>query len=313
MADVVVMTNGDRITGDISRIWGDDLSIEPAYADEFDIALDQVRYVESDDEFEITLDDGRNVSALLRGDDQGNQLIVYEGEPHPMPLTALIEVAEPDEHFDWSANIDWSSTVRAGNTESDTTRLSVNTTVSVGDHRHITTITLNDESIDGVKTKDQDLATYSYNWLFGADWFAGGNASFERDPIKDLNRRALLGAGLGRDIWDMPDRTMNFEFGIGRQDETIASVSEQNRVAYWIYRFGYELANTDLEFYHNHRITEYLSGRDNTIIKTTTGARYEITDLFYLTVSLDHDYESDPAPGNEKEDTTLVVGAGFEF
>lgn len=312
-ADVIVMKNGDRITGDISRVWGDDVSIEPEYADEFDVEIDQVRYIESDDEFEITLDDGREITALLRADEQGNQIVVYDDESHHVPLTSLIDVEEPDEYFDWSSNIDWSSTVRRGNTDSDTTRLNVDATVSVGDHRHVTTITLNDEATDGTKTKEQGLATYSYNWLFGARWFAGGNASYERDPIKELDRRVLLGAGLGRDIWDLPDRAMNLQFGLGRQAEMIGVVSEDNRVAYWIYRFRYELANTDLEFFHNHRITEYISGRDNTIFKSTTGARYEITDLFYLTVSLDYDYETEPAPGNEKRDTSLVVGAGFEF
>lgn len=312
-ADVVVMLNGDTITGDISRIWDNDLTIEPEYADEFSVDLDQVRYIESDEEFEITLADGREVTAALRPDDDGNQLVVVDDEPRPVALTNLIEVEEPDEYFDWSSNIDWSSVVREGNTDSETTRFNVDATVSIGDHRHITNLTLNDESQNDVKTKDQDLLTYSYNWLFGTHWFAGGNASYERDPIRDLNRRALLGGGLGRDIWNLPDRTMNFEFGLGRQSETIGGVNDENDVAYWIYRFSYELADTDLEFFHDHRVTNYLSGRDNTIVKSTTGTRYEITDLFYLTVSLDYDYESAPAPGNEKKDTSLVVGAGFEF
>ena len=312
-ADVIVMMNGDRITGDVSRVWGDDVSIEPDYADEFNVDIDQVRYIESDDEFEITLDDGREITALLQADEQGNQTVVYDNESHQVRLTDLIDVQEPDDYFDWSSNIDWSSTVRQGNTDSKTTRFNLDATVSVGDHRHITTITLNDESVDGTTTKNQDLATYSYNWLFGTHWFAGGNASYERDPIRDLDRRVLLGAGLGRDLWDLPDRTMNFELGLGRQSERIGGTAEDNRVAYWIYRFRYELADTDLEFFHTHRITDYVSGRDNVVFKSTTGARYEITDLFYLTVSLDYDYESQPAPGNEKKDTSLVVGAGFEF
>ena len=67
MADVVVMQNGDRFTGEVNRIWGNDLSIEPEYADEFVVDLDKVAYVESDREFELTLDDGREVTARLEG------------------------------------------------------------------------------------------------------------------------------------------------------------------------------------------------------------------------------------------------------
>jgi len=39
-ADIVVMQNGDRITGDVNRIWGNDVSVEPEYSDEF--VVDQV-------------------------------------------------------------------------------------------------------------------------------------------------------------------------------------------------------------------------------------------------------------------------------
>lgn len=56
-----------------------------------------------------------------------------------------------------------------------------------------------------------------------------------------------------------------------------------------------------------------IDGRDNTIIKTTTGFRYEITDLLYMNVSLDWDHESEPAGAAEKTDTTFVIGAGLEF
>jgi putative salt-induced outer membrane protein YdiY len=56
-----------------------------------------------------------------------------------------------------------------------------------------------------------------------------------------------------------------------------------------------------------------IDGRDNTIIKTTTGFRYEITDLLNMNVSLDWDHESQPAGAAEKTDTTFVIGAGLEF
>jgi hypothetical protein len=49
------------------------------------------------------------------------------------------------------------------------------------------------------------------------------------------------------------------------------------------------------------------------VIKTSTGARYEITDLLYANVSLDYDYESEPAGTAENGDLSLVVGLGVEF
>jgi putative salt-induced outer membrane protein YdiY len=313
-ADVVVMRNGDRITGEINRIWGNDLSIEPEYADEFVVEVDKVSYVQSDRDFDVTLDDGRTVSARLTGASaDGRQTVVYDGEPRVIAVTELEQVEEVDDGFDWESHIDWNSTVTTGNTESTIARLAADATVETGDHRHITTLVIADEEVADVKTKDQDFLTYSYNWLFSDKWFLGAGASYESDPIKQLDHRTILGAGIGRDIWDFHDRTMNFEIGLGALDESVAAVAESNTIAYWKFRFAYEFSGTDLEVYHNHQVNSYLSGRDNLFAKSSTGVRYEITDLFYLTMSLNVDYESEPPPGAETEDTTWVLGAGFEF
>ena len=313
-ADVVVMRNGDRITGAISQIWGTDVSIEPTYADEFDVDLAEVAYIESDREFDLTLEDGREVTAQLQGAGaNGTQIVVYDGETHSVAVTELSQVQEVDEYFDWESHIDYNNTVSDGNTESTISRLAGDATVTVGDHRHVTTFVMADEEVGGVKTKDQDWLNYNYNWLFSDNWFLGAGASYETDPIKQLEHRRILGAGLGRDIWDYPDRTMNFEFGLGRLDESLAGVQETNSIAYWKFRFEYEFSGIDLDVYHNHQLNSYLSGRDNMFAKTSTGVRYEITDLFYLTMSYNVDYESDPPPGTEQQDSTWVVGAGFEF
>jgi putative salt-induced outer membrane protein YdiY len=313
-ADVIIMQNGDRITGDIKGISGDDITIEPEYSDAFQVDATMAASIESDRDFEITLDDGREVIAQLRGaDSDGNQVVVSGDEEYQVPLGELVQVAEPEDYFDWGSTIDWNTTINRGNTDSDVTRLAARGDVKIGDHRHLGTVTLADEELAGVKTKDQDLLTYSYNWLFSENWFFGANASYERDPIRELDHRLIVGAGLGRDIWDFYNRTMSFEFGLGSLDEELSGMQDHNSVGYWIFRFTYDLDNTDVSFYHNHQINHYLSGRDNTFIKTSTGARYEITDLFYATMSLNVDYESDPAPGREKEDTSLVFGVGFDF
>ncbi len=315
LADVVVMQNGDRFTGEVNRIWGNDLSIEPEYADEFVVDLDKVAYVESDREFDLTLDDGREVTARLEGPGaSGTQTVTYEGQTRQVPLVTLEQVVEVDEGFDWESHIDWNSTATTGNTDSKVARLAADATIESGDHRHITTLLIADEEAAGVKTKDQDYVTYTYNWLFSDKWFLSGGGSYETDPIKQLDRRTILAAGIGRDIWNFHDRSMSFEMGAGSLDESLAGVSESSTIAYWKFRFSYEFSGTDLEAYHNHQITSYLSGRDNLFAKTSTGVRYEIgDDLFYLTMSLNVDYERDPPPGVQTDDSTWVIGAGFEF
>ena len=60
-ADVLVLTNGDRITGEITRIWDAEITIEPEYSDEFNVDIPAVACIESEREFEIDLGDHRHI------------------------------------------------------------------------------------------------------------------------------------------------------------------------------------------------------------------------------------------------------------
>ena len=62
-----------------------------------------------------------------------------------------------------------------------------------------------------------------------------------------------------------------------------------------------------------HLWNRYSTGRTNTVVKTVSGVRYEITDLLYLNASLNYDWEAEPAGTAKSSDLALVVGVGVEF
>jgi putative salt-induced outer membrane protein YdiY len=199
-------------------------------------------------------------------------------------------VDEPDDYFDWETLIDYSLDVNDGNTNSLNSRLSAEGMFKLGDHRHLGKVTQTTE-----------------------EWFFAANAQAERDPIRELNHRVTVSAGIGRDIWNDPQRFLNIQLGAGLADEEIGLEKETSTVAAWLLRFRHEFFSDDFEVFHNHSIIETIDGRDNTIIKTSTGIRYEITDLLYMNMSLDWDHESEPSGASEGTDSTFVIGAGLEF
>lgn len=313
-ADVLHLKNGDRITGTIKRIWDDEVTIEPEYSDEFAVDLPLVERIESDRDFEIQMPDGADVVGRMQGvDADGNQVIEIDGETVSVALSSLREVEEPDDFYDWELLVDYSLAVNNGNTDSLNSRLAGEAMFKHGDHRHIGKVTQNTEELDGTTTKDQSLMSYTYNFLFNDPWFFAANAQLERDPIRDLQHRITASAGIGRDIWNDPNRFLNVQLGAGFTEEEIGLETDTSTVAAWLLRFRYDLLHDDLVLFHNHSIVETLEGRDNTVVKTTTGFRYEISDLLYLNIALDWDHESQPAGTAEKTDTTFSIGAGLEF
>ena len=123
-ADVLVLKNGDRITGDIKKIWDSEVSIEPSYSDEFNVDAEIIDYIESDKEFDIELSSGEEVTARLSGvDDDGNQLITVNGESETISIAQLYELDEIDDPIEWDSNVDWSMSLNTGNTESLNTKV----------------------------------------------------------------------------------------------------------------------------------------------------------------------------------------------
>ncbi len=313
-AGVLVFKNGDRISGEIKQVWDKEILIEPSYADEFNVDIVDIAYIESDQKFEIELSDGREIVANFGGADaSGKQIFEVDGQQVVAPLADLYELDEIDDPVEWDSYIDWSNSINTGNTESLNTRLRADSTLQIGDHRHIGDLTFVREEQNKESTKEQDLLRYNYNWFFREPWFFSAGFSLERDPIRELDHRTVLSGGIGRDIWNHPRLSLNMQVGAGVIMEKIGDTNEDSSVLVWGLRYRQDLFNEDLSVFHNNSITFYINGRDNTIFKTSTGLRYEITDLLYADVSLDYDYESQPVPGVLSEDMALMFGFGIEL
>jgi putative salt-induced outer membrane protein YdiY len=305
-ADVLVLKNGDRITGDIKRIWDNDILIEPEYSDEFEVDIAAVEYIESDKEFEIDLNDGRSLVASFAGaDTDGNQIVKSDDESISVPVADLFELEEIEEEFE--------STLNRGNTDTTNTMLKADGMVRFNDHRHLGEIIFFREDLADVRTKEQDLFKYSYNFLFKEPWFFSADLSLERDPIIELDSRVIVSAGIGRDIWDTPRRTLNVRLGAGFQQEEISSNTTDSSVATWTLRYRQDFFSDDVELFHNQTITSNLTGRTNTSYRTSTGLAYEISDLLTTNITLNYDYETEPVDLAKNEDIALLFGLALEF
>jgi len=313
-AGVLVLKNGDRITGEIKHIWDAEITIEPEYTDEFTVDLSAVDQVTSERRFEIEFQDGRKVLAQLAGSDEDGRQIVSTGtETIQIALADIFELDKPEEDFDWESHVDFSTVINSGNTNTTSGLLRADSTIKVPNHRHLIDFSASHESTDDVTTKDQSLLKYDYHWFFNEPWFLSTSISGERDPIIELDHRAIVSLGIGRDIWYTPRLILSVQLGVGAQTEEIIGITEDSSVATWTLRYRQGFLNNDFELIHDHTITHNLGGRTNTSYKTTTGVRYEITDLLYVNFTFDYDYETDPAPGVGSEDATLLVGIGAEF
>lgn len=311
-ADKLTMKNGDVISGDISAISSDEVRIKPAYADEFAVNLSEVAAIETDETYDVVLEDGSEAQARFAGPDpEGKQQVEADDRVVAVGAWQIKEAEKP--WYERDSRIDVNAVWNGGNTDSSSNLIFADTRIRLGDHRHLGELTFARDETDGVKTKKQDLLRYEYNWLFSDPWYLGATASYERDPIKELDHRYTLGALIGRDIFNDDTKKLSISLGAGYSDEELGGVSDSGAVGIWNLDYTQDLRGGDLAFFHNHNLNYQFYGENNAIFKSNTGFRFDIFEDVYLSTSLRYDYETEPAEGAKSYDTTLAVGVGATF
>ena len=326
-AGVIVLKNGDRITGDIKAIWDKEVLIEPEYADEFTIDQDKVLSIESTKTFEIELqgEDMVSRSAKFMGtDDNGEQLVEVDGELTQLSLMKIGELDEFDDFFDWSFNGDLNADLNSGNTESTDVAITTDWYLKYGKQKHyLDTLWTKEEQDDpetgeSITTKDRQRYRYNLNYDIGDPWFTGAFGSYEKDEIKGLEYRYSAVPMLGYRVWDNARKSLSFQLGYGYEEEETIDVngvkeSDGGGIAQAVIRFDYDFGDPDLSLYLVNSTTKAQYGRKNTVTQFNAGAKYEITDLIYFNLETFIDYESDPVDGAENEDVQILIGLGVEF
>ena len=313
LADIVFLENGDRISGDIKRIWGNILIIEPQYSDPIEIDRDIVVGIESDKMLAIELDDSRETPYFIsRSFEEGRAILNSDDAKSDVSLNS-IKRAEEIKDFDWDINFDLGSTLSRGNTDSQTTNLQWDGNLVIKDHRIKSDLFISREEVDGDKTKAKDRINLGYNYFFIDQWFLAINLAAERDPIASLNSRYSLSPAIGYDFLDDPDRYLHVQLGAGYSSERSNNLTLTSTTIDWKLNFYWELLSGDLQFFHDQNFLKNLEGRKNFVFYSQTGLRYGINEDIYLNLQANYDYDSEPVGNAKEEDLTFIIGAGINF
>ena len=313
LADRLIMKNGDVISGDIASIIDQKVNIKPAYTDAIAVNLADVATIEADENYQVVLQDGTQVEAQFAGAKGDEQNLLVDQKTMVIPLASITVANPPRPYYKRVSHTDLNATWNEGNTDSQDILFYADTRLRLGDHRHFGALTIAREKNDGVQTKKQDLFGYEYNWMFNEPWYLGATASYERDPIKDLDHRYTLGAMIGRDLIDNDHTFLTASLGAGWSEQEQEQVTDSGGVALWNLIYEQDLRDGTLAFFHNHNITYQFFGENDLIFKSNTGFRFDLMENIYANLSFRYDYETEPAPDKKHYDATLAIGLGAEF
>ncbi|MGE0625839.1 MAG: DUF481 domain-containing protein [Pseudomonadales bacterium] len=315
-ADFVVMKNGDRITGEIEKIWNGEVFIEPEYGDTYAVEMEHVAYIHTDEPFEVEFRRGRHTETVLGRldlDGQGRPVVQVEDSETTYPVSQIDNMLEVEDFFDWGVRSDISVNVSTGNSQTSNGRVFIHGDMKLGEHRHVLEYTRDASKADGSVTKNQTEVYYEDMWTFREEWFVRGSVTWTRDPVKDLDSRSQFFAGPGYHIFDDSKRTLNLSFGPNLLVEEISGEHDESLSVLGSIRYEQKFFDDDLVLFQQTDYQAVVEGRKNKILSTKTGMRLDLPKDMYVNLEIDYDHESDPAEGRQQDDVTYLVGFGIDL
>jgi len=317
--DVVVLRNGDAITGEIYSLERGQLQFKTDDAGTLSIKWEKVVRLTGKGKlglFEVRLDDGRIYLGRFEQAPDGQALIVGGPAPVTVPLLNIVEISKIGAGF-W-ARVDGSLDLGASYTQSSGVA-QFNGAFVVAYRLPAfefqldasSTLTRNPDADDTGRT----AINLQYLRLRSNRWFVTGFGSAERNRSLGIELRALAGAGLGRQVLKSNRTQLHLTGGISVNEEISESTSNANvealaSIGYSF--FTYDTPKTTIDT----TLTTFTSLNDpgRTRLNLNASLKREIVKDFFLSLSVYETFDSRPPTAEAaRNDVGVVTSVGWTF
>jgi hypothetical protein len=215
-ADLVLLKNGDRLSGKIDRLQDGKLALTTKYAGQLLIRWPEVQRIESEQPLLITLAKGEQPppagASLVEFQAPQQQRILVQAQ-----ITDIQQPAYFSSDFSWKGNLDLSLDLERDEDSSDNLRLKTNNEFLKGYWRNKLDGSWEMRKTNGVQDKHNYNLTNSLDYFWSSSWFWRGDANLKQDFHNDLYLEAKYGSGPGYRFYD--NKSGRFELGstLGRQ------------------------------------------------------------------------------------------------
>lgn len=315
LADVVVMSNGDRITGRLDSVAGGSVILETSYAGTVRLDLSQIQSLQTDESFAVRLPAGV-VEGFFSAD--GLQKLRTKGGNVDLALTDIRSATQSSNQFtqftaQWNARLDLTLSLADGNTTAEASNVLLEADYANELNAHAITALVAKEEGEGLVTKDQLDIDYGYKRFISERWYGAANAEYFQDTLKDIDSRITVGAGVGVQFIDTSLENLASDLSVSAVQEDVdgdSNLKPAMRLGLDYQRF---LNAKTIEIFHRQTLLQLLEGDKSQVFSSSTGIRYAYNERIDTTFRVDLAFESDPPLGNKKTDTTYSLGVGVKF
>ncbi|MGO8704041.1 MAG: YdiY family protein [Candidatus Brocadiia bacterium] len=321
-ADVVVLKNGDRVTGIIESLADGKLHIKTDAMAEVTIDMAKVMTFSTDEPIVLVFKDGTVVHQKVAAAGDGMVAVQAGGllAPQDLALADLAAANPPEAKVKWTGHLTFGATKTTGNSRSTTASGDASLERRTEDDR----ITVNgyylfaqseDPSTNiETTTTDKWFIEVAYDYFVSKKLFVLADVNYMKNRIANLDGRAIGTLGMGYQWVESKPMNFNTNLSFGGMHESYTHPDRNDDTIVGQIGWHFDRALTDtLTFLHDFRLNPDLEKPRNEVLETSVELRAALYKAIFASFKVLIDYDSQPAAGQERTDTAYILGVGINF
>jgi len=316
--DVIVLFNGDRVTGEIKSYATGRLTVETDIGSDLSLKWNRITSITSEKQFEVETTEGTyDYGSFAPSTPPGKLAVVSESGSRELEFLDVVRIAPIHQTFwrRWDGSLDLGFNYTQA---SSLVQLNVNANAIFRRPTFAATASLNTffSSQSGVPSSQRANFVLGYQKVLADRWFVGGFAGADRNLDLGLDLRLSLGAGYGRYLIQTNRTTLGALLGISGDHENPVT-GESNYEAAAVIGVQYSMFTYDfpkITVNSTLQVLPYLTDAGRVRVEFNVQAKREIVRDFYLSLSVFDSYDSrDPSTQQSKNDWGPVLSIGWTF
>jgi len=322
--DVVVMTNGDKFTGEIKSLEFGELIFKSDYMkDSVHLDWKAVKELQSQDTFIVTLSDGERVTGFISkegtsGDGSRDFKIIASGSNVDVPPSQVIVIGQKENSF-WNqltGSVSYGFGFASGN---NSTNSSLAADVAFSTTKNSIKLTTSSQFDSQTNAKNTNRLTFDsqYARMLTNHWLAAGLFSLLKSNQQELNLRSTYGGGVGRKLIQTDKTALTVIGGAAYSHESYAvqpgpeairtNAESLIGVTFSTFRFK------TLDLNSQTLIFPSLSDPGRLRLSSQSNLRIELIRNFYWNFQLYENYDTRPPISAPKNDLGVTTSVGWTF
>lgn len=321
--DLVVLNNGDKLTGQVIEKTSEHLKIKTKYAGEVKVLWKQVKILDITKKINVSFGPKENyqASSVTMSENGNLQISLSDGKvimKHKRELKSLTQKIEETNHKSQkvvkSGRFKVSANASSGNTETGRLNLDIEGVFKKGRDRLTIGAISNQATENKKETLSSTRVSGKYDHYFGKKKYWQTNAQYLENKFKGINSRTSAGVGTGYDIWSSKKKNMALEGGINHVKEDLKGQKDNEFAAFrWAIKYDQKLFNTSAKFFHKQEGLLDLEVSDNVTVNSQTGISVPITKKVETSAQVNMDFNNTPTVGKEDTDLIYMFSVGYKW